>query len=307
MHDCAPAGQKTCHYYIYRNILTRRRVKINMGNYYHSSFLHGQSVKRSGDQNDRSFDVQEYEDLAEASEDNEEDYDRYGYDDSSEPDERGVHSFVQYEPWTYVGCPFDTDKSSDQRDPHTDAIVIQVNGVCNNNGYSNASGAFGVFFHPDNDGYNRAMTLPVHERHTSQRAQLHACLKAIRLAQQIKNQNRTGKLSRHQKKSPLVRLRHIVIKTNSEYATKAMDDYIWKWESNGYINTKGGPVVNSDLFRAMHEGIVWLNDRGVHVDFWLVDGSGVEAANCLAQAGLKGWRAAESVEECEVNDCVCLR
>ena len=107
-----------------------------MGNFYHSSYMHAKSVKR-GDDRDREFDTAEYEDRS-----------THSYDD------RSLESSVDGEPWKFVGCPFDTAAYENQRNLHTDAIVIQVNGVCHNNGRPGAFGAIRIFFHRDNHEYN---------------------------------------------------------------------------------------------------------------------------------------------------------
>lgn len=141
-----------------------------------------------------------------------------------------------------------------------------------------------MFFHRDNSSYNQASVLSDHEPHTSQRAQLYATFLPIKLAKQTRRQNGSGKLSRHQKQSPLVRLRHVVIKPNAEYVSQSMKTWIWEWEKNGYVNTRGCPVANQDLSREIHEDIGWLNDMGVHVDFWLVRKRQVAMTHCLADA-----------------------
>lgn len=241
-----------------------------MGNYYHSSYMHGKSVKRSGNFHHRDFDVDEY--------------------DEQQPsyDKRPLQSYPEDEPWTYVGCPLDRAHETCQRDPHTDSIIIATNGICTDNGKPRARGALGVFFHHCNNTFNRALTLPLDKTHTSQRAQLHAAWEAIRLAKDIRARNGRGKLSRHMKRSPLVRLHHVVIVTDADYVARGMSEWVWKWEGNGYVNARGRPVVNADLFWAMQRDIEWLNARDVHVDFWRVGRGAVEPANCLARAALRG-------------------
>lgn len=254
-----------------------------MGIYYHSWYMHGQSVKRSGNVNDRTFDISEYEEQSSTSSSDHNDYDDpyydYGYgDDSSVSDDRPLDSELPNEPWTYVGCPFDKAHGDDQRNPHTDAIVITTNGICIDNGRPWARAALGVFFHRNNGTFNRSAILPG-QVHTSQRAQLYAALHALQFAKDIQARNIRGKLSRHKKTSPLVRLHHVVIKTDSEYVSRGMNEWIWKWEANGYMNAKGRAVVNADLFRAMQQETAWLNARDVHVDFlarWQERGGGGE-------------------------------
>ena len=63
-----------------------------MDRWYHSSFKHGQCVKRSGGFSDREFDINDYDDYA-------------------------YKAYVKCQPWTYVGCPHDDDdRDSDDYD-----------------------------------------------------------------------------------------------------------------------------------------------------------------------------------------------
>ena len=96
-----------------------------------------------------------------------------------------------------------------------------------------------------------------------------------------------------------MRLHHVIIKTDAEYVTKGLNDFVWKWEDKGYTNAKGQPVVNLALFQAIQRDIEWVKARDVQVDFWLVPREDVEAANCLANAALDRLSASYSVELCE--------
>jgi len=220
-----------------------------MGDSYHSLYMHGQSIKRDRHEHHRGFDIDEYQYLC------------------PDDDHRPLGSYLEDQSWTYLGCPFDDDDSADQRDPHTDAIMIQAHGVCHDNEKPWASGGPGVFSHHDNHRFNRASLLPPNETHTSHCAQLYACREAILLAKEIWSQDTRGKLCRDQKKSPLLRLHHVVIKTNSDHASKSMCDYVWKWEGNGYTSAKSQSVVNGALFREMQQDTAWLEARSAHVDF----------------------------------------
>jgi ribonuclease HI len=37
--------------------------------------------------------------------------------------------------------------------------------------------------------------------------------------------------------------------SDSRYAVNCMTDWVYQWESNGWINSRGEPVVNQDLIR----------------------------------------------------------
>ncbi|EMC99351.1 hypothetical protein BAUCODRAFT_45711, partial [Baudoinia panamericana UAMH 10762] len=163
-------------------------------------------------------------------------------------------------------------------------VIIAVDGACRNNGRPNAESGVGIFFHEDNYQWNEVVKLET-DNHTSQRAELYAGLYALRAARSLRrlNTSRTGK---HRRPGPMRSLRRVVIKADSEYLVKGMTVWIEKWRANGFINARGLPVVNEDLFRELDDLVQQLNDRSVEVQFWQVPRAQNEPADCLANAAL---------------------
>jgi ribonuclease HI len=94
----------------------------------------------------------------------------------------------------------------------------------------------------------------------------------------------------------LICIRQVVIKSDSEYLVKGMTSWIHKWKQNGFINAKGNPVVNTDLFHAIDNAIEELYNRGVEVQFWHVPRDQKQMADCLVNCKLDGLTAEEAIE-----------
>ena len=197
-------------------------------------------------------------------------------------------------PWTFVSCAL--DRNNGERTAHNDAIVIAVDGACRDNGRYNARGGYGVYFHDDNDEYNEIGLLPDDVAQTNQRAELTAGLVALRIANRIKQRNYGGRFVGKRRFGPLQCLNHIVIKADSEYLVKGMTTWIDKWRNNGFLNARGVPVTNQDLFECLDEEISDLNDMDVQVDFWHVRRAENAEADCLANAALDGVTARKALD-----------
>lgn len=212
---------------------------------------------------------------------------------------------MEGEPWTYVAC---SKKGNTQGQchicggaahvAHRDAIVIAVDGACRNNGYYNADSSVGIFFHRGSD-FNHAAT--VHDTSgdpTSQRAELVAAREALRMAKNIRNENPRAGTPRFALPPPGPRrkLRRVVIMADSKYMVDAMTGWIFKWRSNGYLNSKSQGVVNAELFREIEQAVVDLNDLNVDVQFWHVRRRDNPIADSLANAALDGLDAEEALE-----------
>lgn len=78
----------------------------------------------------------------------------------------------------------------------------------------------------------------------------------------------------------------IVIVTNSDYAFKGITSHVGKWMTNGYMNCKGGPVVNGDEFFQLNSAVEDLESDGVDVLFWRVSREFNQEADELARSEL---------------------
>ena len=85
---------------------------------------------------------------------------------------------------TYMICPSQVAGRLKYTE-HRDAIVIAVDGACRNNGTASAQAAAGIFL-GHHSSHNRAYRLESDEVHTSQRAELIACLMALCVVERIK-------------------------------------------------------------------------------------------------------------------------
>lgn len=87
--------------------------------------------------------------------------------------------------WTLVPCDLaDPCKRCGQRERHLDCLIVAVDGACRDNGTNSARSAVGVYFAKRsiwNIGAELDDPAP-----TNQKAELEACLTALRLASQIK-------------------------------------------------------------------------------------------------------------------------
>lgn len=186
----------------------------------------------------------------------------------------GIEALHRVANFTFLACSDEDDVA------HTDSIVIAVKGICRGNGTADSRGAAAVFFH-ENSNNNRTLT-PI-DVNTSQRADLRAALKVLRMALRIRARNKQRPCP---PPGPYRRLRRVMIKTNSKYLVDAMVSHIDRWNGNGYINAKGENVVNEDLFRKLDDAREDLEDQNVVVQFWRVP----KCANCdatdLANAAL---------------------
>ena len=108
---------------------------------------------------------------------------------------------------------------------------------------------------------------------TSQTAELQACMAALDMAIIIKKDSLEEDLSQ------------IIIKAHSDYVFKGMTEWTAKWAKNGWLNAKGLPVANGELFQHVEEKIKDLNDLGVEVLFWQVSRLQNQDADMLANSG----------------------
>ena len=171
---------------------------------------------------------------------------------------------------------------------HRDAIVIAVKGCCRGNGQASSRGSIGVFFH-ERTRLNRS--LKVEEARTSQRADLLAAIRALKIAVVVRTKyaGRPGPLG------PWRKLRRVVVKTNSRYVIDGMTVWMAKWEGNGWRNAKGKDVVNEELFRRLEGLVRKLEKLMVGVQWWCVEREANWEAWALADGALRGVGEGEAL------------
>jgi len=117
-------------------------------------------------------------------------------------------------------------------------LCVYTDGSCLNNGKKNSIGAIGIFF-SDNDLDNQSQVIDNDgNKVTNQTMELLACVQALRI---IKEK------TKNEKPLPI-----IYIYTDSSYMINCMTKWYPAWEKNGWINSKGKPVENKELIKALY-------------------------------------------------------
>ena len=160
---------------------------------------------------------------------------------------------------------------------HLDAIFVAIDGACRDNGAAGAQSSYGVFFSKSSE-HNLSSVIQG-SSHTNQKAELQACLMALRKVEEIHD--------------PLAflddepyDLNKVVVKSDSEYVVKGMTEWLPKWKKNGYRNARGKPVSNAKLFKKIDAQIDLLDELGVRCLFWLVPRGENQEADRLANRAL---------------------
>jgi ribonuclease HI len=182
--------------------------------------------------------------------------------------------------WMCLACPTSTRKCQDckQYEGHEDSLIIAIHGECITGKFGKRS-AIGVYYGRGNTG-NITYPIPGKDEHshTTQIAELTACLRALRNATSIidkrRNMMRKGKT--------LMPLNTFVIKTDSEYLVRSLTEWLPKWKKNGWKTCKGVTVANADMFKLIETGIIMV-EMVVEVMFWLVPKENNMEAICLAK------------------------
>lgn len=156
---------------------------------------------------------------------------------------------------------------------HGDAIIIATDGACRNNGRPDAIAGCGIFCSVDSI-HNKSFQIE-EDRPTSQRAELFAVIYALRKAKNILG---NGGFDEH--------ISEVVIKTDSAYVVNGMTSWIIKWRGNGYLNARGLPVANNELYREIDCLCDHLANIGVQARFWQVPRHLNMQADKLANAAL---------------------
>ncbi len=107
---------------------------------------------------------------------------------------------------------------------------------------------------------------------------------------------------------PETGLRKIVILTDSDFLVKSMNEYLFIWEENGYVDRRGKEVVNANEMRDMSDILDMFERLECEVSFWLVGKGSNKESNRLAREALErdekgeegGAKADVSVKEEEL-------
>ncbi|KAF7198113.1 Ribonuclease H [Pseudocercospora fuligena] len=113
-----------------------------------------------------------------------------------------------------------------------------VDGGCRGNGSSNSIAAASAIHMSRNGAYTSwTRKLPSYPRPTNQRAEITAII--IALEQTLEKYDELDS-------SPYL---DVTILSDSRYAVNCMNDWIYKWSENGWVNAEGNEVVNRDLIQ----------------------------------------------------------
>ena len=165
-------------------------------------------------------------------------------------------------------------------------IAVFTDGACANNGRPGARGAYGVYFGGGTTlGEGRSLyskcgtlcdcCLP----HTNQMAELEAVFRAVDEIMPTADGSMPDVFRS---------LTRVVVILDSDYVFRAMTDYIYRWEKNGFKNARGRKVNDSFMFRTVQNLLTELEtDHMIQVQFWRVDRKFNGDADDLAKQALQ--------------------
>ncbi|CAD5210298.1 unnamed protein product [Bursaphelenchus xylophilus] len=137
-------------------------------------------------------------------------------------------------------------------------IECFTDGAVSNNGNPNARGGFGIHF-PGGEMRDVKGPLPGPVQ-TNNRAEYHAIIEA---------QNRARSAGYDS----------IKISTDSQVASRSVNEWLPKWKENGFRTSTGRPVADQDLLKRMEK-----NMRTIKTEVSHVRGHGENASNKMADS-----------------------
>ncbi|KAI4232385.1 MAG: hypothetical protein LQ352_008339 [Teloschistes flavicans] len=164
-------------------------------------------------------------------------------------------------------------------------LIVYTDGCCLSNGQSlqrPARGGYGVHFPQLSRDWDLSSPLPTSEKHTNQRAELLAVIRALQLI-------RTRGIS----------CRRILVSTDSEYVVKGLTEWIPNWRTNGYRTAQKKPVGNGDLFKILDDESSRSITSGVPVLLQHIPREASAVADGLAKAGAQRLPAQTSPNRSE--------
>lgn len=120
---------------------------------------------------------------------------------------------------------------------------IYVDGGCRGNGKPWAIGSAVAVFKTKSGAIllSHGGCLPNDPRPSNQRAEITAIIYALEKALSIRSTLQNG---------PWL---DVKIYSDSQYAVSCMNEWVYKWRMNGWVNAAGNPVANQDLIRKADE------------------------------------------------------
>ncbi|KAK0663070.1 Ribonuclease H [Lasiodiplodia hormozganensis] len=161
----------------------------------------------------------------------------------------------------YLKAPYDPGCQCGRPHSLENSLMVSVDGACRRSGTPVAHAAIGVFFRSGSPYNQTAIYLGGEVKHTKQRAELYAGIKALEIVEDLLYGPEMADLE------ALDDLELVVIKTDSEYLVKGITERINIWNSNGWLNTRGLPLANADLFRRLDDLVEELKEDGITVKF----------------------------------------
>jgi ribonuclease HI len=137
----------------------------------------------------------------------------------------------QAQAWSALSSPL-TEESSQIKEPSDQVTTVYTDGACSNNGKRNSLGGIGIWF-GQNDKRNVSEALPPTEKHTNNRAELAAVLRALQIVADI-----PGKIE---------------IYTDSQYTMKGLKSWMHSWKRNNWSKSDGKAILNLDLWKQLYE------------------------------------------------------
>ncbi|KUJ20763.1 ribonuclease H-like protein [Mollisia scopiformis] len=142
------------------------------------------------------------------------------------------------------------------------SVVVSIDGACRDNGRRGARGSIGVFFGPGASKNYYELLRPSLPQ-TNQVAELRASPDGE------KHDENVCKL---------------LVITDSAYLVNGISEYIWKWKTNGFRNSKGQPVANREIWEELDGLMGEFEAYGIPVWFWHVKRELNQDADRLANA-----------------------
>ncbi|KAI1084200.1 ribonuclease H1 [Whalleya microplaca] len=137
-------------------------------------------------------------------------------------------------------------------------MEFYVDGGCRGNGQPGSIGAAAACLRQRGGGYvYRDCHLPRFPAPTNQRAEITAIILALEWA-----------LERYKELDGYPRM-NVNIHSDSRYAIGCMDNWIYKWSRNGWVNASGNEVANRDLIQKASQLDDDVSDLGSVSYIWV--------------------------------------
>ncbi|KAL8787099.1 MAG: hypothetical protein Q9195_007927 [Heterodermia aff. obscurata] len=156
-------------------------------------------------------------------------------------------------------------------------LIIYTDGSCLSNGQSEqkmACAGYGIHFPQLSRDWDIALQFSTIEKHTNQRAELLAVIRALQLVQ-VRS----------------LGCKRISIFTDSMYAVQGLNEWIPKWRTTNYRTAQKKRVGNADLFQLLDQEVNKSTVQGVPVVLSHIPREGNTVADALARTGAQGSSA----------------